>query len=132
MENQTYGEESIKSFTSLRTWQKAKTFVVRIYKITKHFPEDEKFGLVSQIRRSSVSVTANIAEGFSRNSANDKKHFYSMSKGSLTETLSHLHIAKDLGFIDLKNFKILENECTDINKMLNGMIKSAKGKDAYT
>ena len=122
--------EKITSFTQLRTWQKARELATEIYKISQTFPVSEKYGLTSQIRRSAVSVAANIAEGFSRDGQLDKKRFYGMSMGSLTETLSHAYIAHDLGFIKQSELMDIESHITDIHKMLNGMMKSAKGKDA--
>lgn len=119
----------VSSFVDLRTWQKAKDFSVGIYKLTKTFPADEKFGLTSQMRRSAVSVAANIAEGFSRATASDKTHFYRMGLGSLTETQSHVYIAAELGFINKTSCDVLVERSTVISKMLNGMIKTAKGRN---
>lgn len=119
--------DSITSFTQLRTWQKARKFAVGIYKLTESFPADEKFGLSSQIRRSAVSIGANIAEGFSRSTQKDKVHFYIIGLGSLTETLSHSYIAHDLGYITKRNIEYIQVEFTDLHKMINGLIKSAKG-----
>jgi four helix bundle protein len=120
--------EKITSFVQLRTWQKAREFSVRIYRATDHFPKSELFGLASQIRRSGVSIAANIAEGFSRSTQKDKAHFYSMALGSLTETLSHSYIASDLGFLKPSELELIEQEVTDLHKMLNGLIKSAQGR----
>jgi len=122
--------EKISSFTDLSTWQKAKMFAVKVYGVTKKFPTDERFGLVSQVRRSSVSVSANIAEGFSRSTAKDKVYFYTIGIGSLTETLSHLYIANELGYITKEELNHIETKYAELSKMLNGMIKTAKGKYA--
>ena len=75
----------IQSFTDLDTWEKGHQLVISIYKKTQLFPREEMFGLTSQMKRCSVSVTSNIAEGFSRQSYKDKIRFYYISKGSLTE-----------------------------------------------
>ena len=77
--------ERIKSFTDLIAWQEAHKLALIVYKTTKKFPENEKFGLVSQMRRSAVSITSNIAEGFSRVSKKEKLQFYAIARGSLTE-----------------------------------------------
>ena len=122
--------EKITSFTQLRTWQNARTFAVSIYRITERLPVSERFGLTSQMRRSSVSIAANIAEGFSRGSASDKARFYMIALGSLTETLSHTYIASDLGFVRQTEVQYIEQEVTELHKMLNGLIKSARGKVA--
>lgn len=89
----------IKSFTDLNTWKEAHKLVLLIYKITKQFPHEEQFGLTNQIRRAVVSITSNIAEGFSRSSYKEKSQFYSISLGSLTEVQNQLLIARDLKYI---------------------------------
>jgi four helix bundle protein len=126
MEAQT---AKITSFTQLRTWQCARDIAVIVYKTSKEFPVEEKFGLSSQMRRSAVSVSANIAEGFSRNTAKDKVNFYSMALGSLTETLSHAFIGYKLGFVTQERLQLIEKSCEDLHKMINGLMKSAKGKN---
>ena len=78
-------EKKIVSFTDLNTWREGHTLVLEIYRKTKKFPKEELFGLTSQMRRSAVSVTSNIAEGFSRRSYKEKTQFYFMAQGSLTE-----------------------------------------------
>ncbi len=121
--------EKITSFTQLRTWQEARKFAVATYKMTDVFPVAEKFGLVAQLRRAAVSVAANIAEGFSRNTANDKVHFYAMALGSLTEVLSHTYIAADLGFVDPEKVEYIAGQVGELHKMINGMMKSARGRN---
>lgn len=79
-------DKKIKEFYDLDIWQKAHKLVIGLYALTKGFPEDERFGLVSQIRRSAVSITANIAEGFGRYRYKDKVNFYYHSRGSVSET----------------------------------------------
>ena len=102
---------SLNSFTQLRTWQNAKDFAVAIYKTTANFPAEERYGLMSQVRRSAISVSAKIAEGFSRNTSKDKQHFYYIALGSLTESMSHLYVALGLAYItdnDLKRYEAEE------------------------
>lgn len=89
----------IKSFTDLHAWQEGHCLVFDAYSITKEFPRDEKFGLTSQLRRAAVSVTSNIAEGFSRSSYQDKTRFYSIALGSLTEVQNQLLAARDVEYI---------------------------------
>jgi four helix bundle protein len=117
--------EKISSFTQLRTWQNSRVLAVEIYRLTKQFPPEEKFGLSSQIRRSAVSVSANIAEGFSRSGTKEKIQFYTIALGSLTETLSHAYIACDLDFLPQNELKSIEEKVIEIQKMTNGLIKSA-------
>jgi four helix bundle protein len=120
--------DRITSFTQLRTWQNARELAVEIYKKTENFPSSEKFDITSQIRRSSVSIPANIAEGFSRSGRKDKIHFYAIALGSLTETISHVYIAQDLGFLHQKDIELIEEKGRDLHKMINGLMKSAQEK----
>jgi four helix bundle protein len=116
----------IKSFTDLFAYKKAHSLVLDVYKLTKYFPSDERFGLVNQIRRAGVSVTSNIAEGFARNTAKDKIHFYTMSRGSLLELHSQLLISRDLKYLDTKDLNRLEPNIIEVSKLISGIIKSAK------
>lgn len=119
--------ESITSFTQLSTWQKARVFAVEVYKATNLMPGTEKYGLVSQLQRASVSVAANIAEGFSRRTSKDKVQFYRVALGSITEAQSHLYIANDLKFLNDDDLTSLIDLSVELHKMINGMIKSAGG-----
>ena len=99
----------------LDVWQLAIKFVSKIYKITSSYPRDELFGLVSQTRRASVSISANIAEGSSRKSLIERKRFYGISRSSLVEVDNHLVIAKELGLLADFDFSEIE---LDINEYL--------------
>ncbi len=101
--------DKIQSFTKLTVWQEAHQLVLLVYKFTNSFPQHELFGLTNQMRRAVVSVTSNIAEGFSRNSAKEKIHFYYLSLGSLTEFQNQAVIARDLLYLDKNNFNLLAN-----------------------
>jgi len=120
MEN---SKQAITSFTQLIVWQQGHKLVIEIYKATKEFPKDELFALTSQLRRAVVSITCNIAEGFSRRSYKDKAHFYNMSLGSLTEIQNLLLISKDLNYITKDQFAALANKTVEIQKMLTSLIK---------
>lgn len=115
----------IQSFTDLVVWQKSHKFVVEMYKITKNFPKEEMFGLVSQMRRCAVSITSNIAEGFSRHTYPDKVRFYQIAKGSVTEIQNQLLIARDVGYLEEDNFKIQAEKIIEIHKLLNAFTKKA-------
>lgn len=91
---------TVKNFRELRIWQEAQNLTVIIYDITKMFPADEKYGLISQIRRSAASIAANIAEGRGRSTAQDYANFLSMAHGSAQETAQHCLLAKDLKYVD--------------------------------
>lgn len=116
----------IRSFTDLEAWKKAHAIALEIYKITDKFPSKEIFGLTNQIRRSAVSVSSNIAEGFSRNSYKDKMQFYYIALGSLTELQSQLLIAKDIKYLDRVEFDRLADLSIDASKLINGLIKKSK------
>lgn len=89
----------IYAFEKLDVWIQAKDLAVSLYKLTHHFPSDEKYGLISQIRRSGRSIAANIAEGSTRFSEKDQNHFYNIAFGSTIEILNDLIIARELGYI---------------------------------
>jgi four helix bundle protein len=121
-------KEPIKSFTQLEAWKEAHTFVVTIYQVTKKFPQDEQFGLTNQIRRAAVSISSNIAEGFSRQSFKEKVQFYSTSLGSLTETQNQLLISRDVGYVDQETFQKMANQTVQISKLISGLIRYAKSQ----
>lgn len=113
-------------FTDLEVWRNGHELVVSIYKITETWPKSEQFGLTSQIRRAAVSITSNIAEGFSRATRTDKKHFYTMAHGSLTEVQNQLLIARDIEYLKVAEFDKLAGKSVIIHKQLTGLIKSLK------
>ncbi len=92
-----------KRYQDLIVWQKAHILVKNIYKVTNKLPKEEKYGLTSQIRRSALSIPANISEGFGRFHLKDKVRFYLISKGSLNETENYLELIHDLKFVDVKS-----------------------------
>ncbi len=116
----------IKSFTQLNAWREAHFLVLEIYKLTKDFPREEQFGLTNQIRRAVVSITSNIAEGFSRNSYKEKSQFYSMALGSLSEVQNQSLVARDLSYITQAEFKKIADQTIIVSKLLNGLIKNSK------
>lgn len=115
----------IKSFTDLHAWQEGHKLVLAIYQITKLFPHDERFGLIDQMRRCVVSITSNIAEGFSRKGKKEKTQFLYMALGSLTELQNQLLIARDLKYITNATFKELAEKTVVVSKLLNGLLKSS-------
>ena len=106
--------------------------VLMIYEATKAFPAEEKFGLTNQIRRAVVSFTSNIAEGFSRNSAKEKIQFYYMALGSLTEVQNQLIIARDLSYLSGNMFDKIAEQTIIANKLISGLIRSAKSMRSHT
>jgi len=118
--------QKIKSFTELIAWQKGHELVLAIYKITGEFPTKETFSLVDQMRRAAISITSNIAEGFSRQGLKEKIQFYYMSLGSLTELQNQLLIARDVGYLSKEKFQDLAQRTVEVGKVVNGLIKSLK------
>lgn len=113
----------ISSFKDLNAWKSAHDFVLDIYKNTKKYPSEEIYNLTSQMRRSAVSITSNIAEGYSRKSSKDKIHFYTITLGSLTEIQSQMEISKDLGYMSVNEHNELYNKSIIVHKLVNGLIK---------
>lgn len=114
----------IKNFHDLDVWKKAHILVLEIYKITAEFPKEEIYGVTSQLRRASSSITANIAEGFARYHFKDKIKFYYNSRGSAAEVQNFLLLARDIGYIDFEKCKILNEMTDDVGRLINGLIKS--------
>ena len=106
-----------RSFKELIVWQKAQQFVLEMYRFTREFPTDERFGLSSQIRRAAVSVPANIAEGFPKRGSNDKVRFFNIAQGSLEEVHYYLILANDLGYGNSDKLLSLYDE---VGRLLNG------------
>lgn len=120
----------ITSFTDLVAWQKAHAFVVKIYKMLKDFPAHEQYGLSNQMRRSAVSITSNIAEGFSHSSKKEKVQFYAIAKGSLTELQNQLLLARDVEYIASTGFAELANQSAEVGKLISGLQKSVIARKA--
>lgn len=117
--------EKIKSFTDLKAWQKAHKLVLEIYKLTQNFPKEAIYGLMSQIRRSTVSINSNITEGFSCQTKKEKTQMYYIAFGSLTELQNQLVIARDLKFIPNSAFESTANLTIEVSKLINSLIKNA-------
>lgn len=114
----------IQSFRDLNTWNEGHKLVLDIYALTKTFPREEIYRLVDQLSRAAISITSNIAEGFSRNSAKEKMQFYAISLGSLTEVENQLILASDLNYITTEKHQSLSEQITTVNKLLHGLMKN--------
>ena len=112
------------SFEKLTVWQKSRKLSVSIYEVTKSFPDDERFGLISQMRRCAISISSNIAEGSGRHSGKDKARFTEIAFSSALELLNQIIIANDLQFISNKNHDVLRDNISEITAMLNSLHKS--------
>ena len=104
-------------------WQKAHEFVLHVYKMTEQFPDTEKFGLTSQLRRAAISIPANIAEGFKKQGQLDKVRFYNISLGSLEECKYYLILAQDLDYSNTTELTLLLDE---VGRLLSGLIRSIR------
>jgi four helix bundle protein len=113
-----------KPHKKLDVWQAAMKSTAMIYKITERFPEDEKFGLVSQMRRASISIPCNIAEGAARQGKKEFKNFLSMAQGSLSELDTQLELAILLGYLSTEDLREVWDQLLRIDKMLSGLIRS--------
>ena len=102
----------------------SRKFVAETYKLTRLLPQDEKFGMISQIRRAALSVHLNIAEGASRKSEAERKRFYEIARGSIIEIDAALDIANDLAYLNDQNLSLLSETMITCFKMLTGMIQS--------
>lgn len=119
---------AIAKFKDLIVWEKGHSLVLMLYKVTSNFPVSEQFGLTNQLRRASVSVTSNIAEGFSRQSIKEKIQFYYMAHGSLSELENQVQIARDIGYISKAEYETINNLCFETGKLLNSLIKSTNSR----
>lgn len=120
------------SFEKLEVWIEAKEFSKMIYQITSNFPEAEKYGLISQLRRASISIASNIAEGSARKTFKDKAHFTTIAFGSAVEVLNQLIISYELNFItelDYLNLrKHLESITNNLNSLRNYQLEKSETK----
>jgi four helix bundle protein len=122
----------INSYRNLIVWQKSVALVTDIYTLTKSFPQEEKFGIVSQLNRASVSIPSNIAEGWGRESSKNYLQFLRISRGSLMETETLLEISKNLNYINEREFKVISDNIEEVSKILQGLIKSIQQKIKIT
>jgi four helix bundle protein len=116
----------ITKFEDMQVWQDAQNFAVSVYEITKTYPKSEIYGLVSQMRRASSSISANIAEGFGRQSKKDTAHFYKIANGSLLETKNFIYLSKRLGYIDTSSENSLIKETESLQNQVNAIIRYFK------
>jgi four helix bundle protein len=118
-----------KPHKKLDVWQTAMKSTTMIYKLTNKFPEEEKFGLVSQMRRASISIPCNIAEGAARQGKREFKNFLSMAQGSLSELDTQLELSILLGYLGEHDVKEVDGQLLRVDKMLTGLIRSLQKKD---
>ncbi|MEX0746337.1 MAG: four helix bundle protein [Phycisphaeraceae bacterium] len=117
----------INRYEDLVAWQRAYTLVLDVYRVTRGFPADERFGLVQQVRRAAVSIPSNIAEGFGRHSRPDYLRFLDMARGSTYEVQTQMRLATDLGYFDDEDANILDR-IAEVERILNGLIQALRRK----
>lgn len=116
------GNQKITSYQDLIMWQKAKDFAIKIYGATEKFPSEERYGLTNQIRRASVSIASNIAEGFRRKYAKEKIQFLRIAYGSGAEIETQLIIAEGLHYLEQRQAEELKSNLDEIMKIINVVI----------
>jgi four helix bundle protein len=120
--------KKMKSYTELEVWIKARELVNAVYEITKKIPKEETFGITSQIRRSSISIPSNIAEGCGRSSTKETIHFLFIARGSLYELETQLYLANDQNYITKEELNTILEQVVTCKKLLNGFINYYKKK----
>ena len=116
----------IQSFTDLLVWQEGHKLVVMVYRITKIFPREETYSLIDQMRRAAASITANIAEGFGRQSYKEKLQYYYLAQGSLTELKNFILVAKDVGYLTNEHLQELVKQSNLTHQLLQGFIRKTR------
>lgn len=114
----------IKSYRDLRTWQEGQRLIAIIYEVTSRFPESERFGLMSQMRRAAVSIPSNIAEGMGRGSAKDLIRFLLIARGSLNEIRSQLETVKILSLLSKEDFEVLMGRYAGLDAGINAHLET--------
>ena len=112
------------NYRDLSVWKLARELVLRIYQQTAGFPDSERYGLTVQLRRASISVISNIAEGSGRQGDREHVRFLKIARGSVCEVESQLLVSHDLGYLKPEAWALLDEECQKISRMLNGLIRS--------
>ncbi len=115
-----------RSYQDLFVWQKAMDLVERTYRVTRDWPKDELYGLTNQVRRASVSIPANIAEGQGRGGQKEFLHFLMIANGSLYELETHLLIAQRLCYVDAPICMSLSSQAAEVGRLLHGLIRSIR------
>ena len=119
----------MQSFRNLNVWHKAHELTLRIYSLTRGFPQDERFGLTSQLRRACASICANLAEGCCRNSDRDFARFVDIAMGSGSEVEYFLLLARDLNHLIESDYASLDEEILEVKRMLTGLMQRLRSQD---
>ena len=118
----------LKSFRELTVWQRAHELVLKVFRLTERFPRSDQFGIVAQVRRSSSSVTANIAEGFGRGTTREFLRSLQIARGELEETRYFILLSADLGRITKEEFEDVNVHCDSVGQLINALGRALRGK----
>jgi four helix bundle protein len=118
----------MRDFHGLLVWQKSHALTLGVYRMTKSFPTDERFGIISQLRRAASSVPANLSEGCGRGSESDFGRFVQIAMGSAAEVEYHLLLAKDLGYITEEHFSATTKDVQEVKRMLASLLKTVRAQ----
>ena len=118
----------MKDFRDLKVWERAHQLTLRVYKVSAHFPREELFGLISQMRRCSASIGANIAEGCGKRGNNEFQRFLQIASGSASELEYHLLLARDLHFLSETDYLEMKNDLSALRKMLTSLLQKIEGE----
>jgi len=122
----------VDSVEDLSVFKRSHALTLKLYKITEQFPQSEKFGIISQIRRASSGIAANLIEGSHRLSRKEYRQFVSIARGSAGELKYHILLSRDLNYISYNDYSSFKTELDEISKMLHGLIKSLSFTDTDT
>jgi four helix bundle protein len=121
-------QQVLKSFQELEVWQKAHQLVLQTYRVTDSFPDRERYGIISQVRRSAASIAANIAEGFGRRTTKELLQFLANANGSLEETRYFVILSRDLGYLKEQDFVEMQKHCSSVAQMIAALGRSLKSR----
>jgi four helix bundle protein len=116
--------ESMGNYRQLSVWKRAHRFALGVYRSSGTFPARERYGLTAQLRRAAVSIVSNIAEGSGRQGDREHVRFLKIARGSVCELECQLLLSRDLGYLESGAWKLLDDDCQDLSRMLNGLIRS--------
>jgi four helix bundle protein len=120
------------NYRQLSVWKQAHRFALSVYQKTVGFPDRERYGLTAQLRRAAISVISNIAEGSGRQGDREHVRFLRIARGSVGELECQLLLARDVGYLEASAWELLDKDCQDLSRMLNGLIRSPdRTRNAY-
>ncbi|MCC7476480.1 MAG: four helix bundle protein [Pirellulales bacterium] len=120
----------MQDFHNLVVWQKSHAWVLTIYNLTKRFPDDERYGLTSQLRRAAASIPANLAEACGRGGQNEFGRFVQIAMGSASEAEYHVLLARDLGYLGTQDYDSVHPAIQEVKRMLASLLKRARGQQS--